>query len=88
VSGQLRPGTNRYPVGVPLDDGLKSLFAVGALLLVGGLFSARNAGVGAVVTPLFAAGFWFVDWLPSGVTIFAIAVALAIGVVVNYGRGR
>jgi hypothetical protein len=86
VSGQLRPGIAKLPVGIPLKDGLKSLFAVGMLLLVGGLFSASNARVGAVVTPLFAAGLWFIDWLPGAVSIFAVVIALAVGVLFNYAR--
>jgi len=86
VSGQLRPGIAKLPVGIPLKDGLKSLFAVGLLLLVGGLFSASNARVGAVVTPLFAAGLWFIDWLPGAVSIFAVVIALAVGVLFNYAR--
>lgn len=88
VSGQLRPGLNRYPPGVPLDNGLKQLFSVGFLLIVGGLFSATNARVGAVVTPLFAVGLWYVEWLPPGTSILAIALALGVGVLVNYGGRR
>lgn len=88
ISGQLRPGLNRYPPGVPLDGGLKQLFSVGMLIMVGGLFSATNARVGAVVTPLFAAGLWYVKWLPPGTSILAIALALGVGVLVNYGDRR
>ena len=88
INGRLRPGLNRYPPGVPLDDGLKQLFSVGLLIIVGGLFSSTNARVGAVVTPLFAAGLWYVEWLPPGTSILAIALALGVGVVVNYGDRR
>jgi hypothetical protein len=86
ASGQLRPGARQLPPGVPLKPGLKNLFAIGLILMVGGLFSASNARVGAVVTPLFAGGLWVVDWLPSGVTILAIALALGVGILVNYTR--
>jgi hypothetical protein len=86
ASGQLRPGVNQLPPGIPLKTGLKNIFAVGLILMVGGLFSAANARVGAVVTPLFAGGLWVVNWLPSGVTVFAIAIALGVGIIVNYSR--
>jgi hypothetical protein len=86
ASGELRPGVSQLPPGIPLKPGLKNLFAIGLILMVGGLFSASNARVGAVVTPLFAGGLWVVDWLPSGVTILAIALALGVGILVNYTR--
>jgi hypothetical protein len=85
ITGSLRPGLARYGPGIPLAPGLKQLFSVGFLLVVGGLFSAQNARVGAVVTPLFAAGLWFFNWLPPGTSILAIALALGVGVLANYG---
>jgi len=85
ITGSLRPGLNRYGTGIPLAPGLKQLFSVGFLLVVGGLFSAQNARVGAVITPLFAGGLWFFDWLPPGTSILAIALALGVGVLANYG---
>jgi len=50
---------------------------------VGGLFSAQNARVGAVITPVFASGLWYFDWLPPGTSILAITLALAVGFVYN-----
>jgi hypothetical protein len=83
TSGVLRAGASQFSPGIPLKPGLKQLFAVGLIIMVGGLFSQTNAAAGAVVTPLFAAGLWFIDWLPPGVTILGIALALGVGVLVN-----
>jgi hypothetical protein len=83
ISGVLRAGASQFSPGIPLKPGLKQLFAVGLIIMVGGLFSQQNAAAGAVVTPLFAAGLWFVDWLPPGVTILGIALALGVGVLAN-----
>jgi hypothetical protein len=88
ITGQSRPGLNRYPAGVPLAPGLKQLFSVGFLLVVGGLFSAQNARVGAVITPLFAGGLWYFDWLPPETSAIAIALALGVGVLVNFAARR
>jgi hypothetical protein len=85
ITGQTRPGLNRYTPGIPLAGGLKQWFSVGLLLMVGGLFSAKNARVGSVITPLFAAGFWYFDWLPAETSIIAIALAIGIGVTYNFG---
>jgi hypothetical protein len=85
ITGQTRPGLNRYRPGIPLAGGLKQWFSIGMLLMVGGLFSAQNARVGAVITPLFAAGFWYFDWLPAETSIVAIALALGIGITYNFG---
>jgi hypothetical protein len=86
IRGQTRPGLNRYRPGIPLAPGLKHIFSVGLLLVVGGLFSAQNARVGAVITPLFAGAMWYVDWLPPETSVLAIALALGVGIVANYGR--
>jgi hypothetical protein len=88
ISGQARPGLNRYRAGVPLAPGLKQLFSVGFLLVVGGLFSAQNARVGAVITPLFAGGLWYFDWLPPETSVLAIALALGVGVLANFAARR
>jgi len=88
ITGQSRPGLNRYRAGVPLAPGLKQLFSVGFLLVVGGLFSAQNARVGAVITPLFAGGLWYFDWLPPETSALAIALALGVGVLVNFAARR
>jgi hypothetical protein len=88
IRGQSRPGLNRYRAGVPLAPGLKQLFSVGFLLVVGGLFSSQNARVGAVITPLFAGGLWYFDWLPPETSVLAIALALGVGVLVNFASRR
>jgi len=88
ITGQSRPGLNRYRPGVPLAPGLKQLFSVGFLLVVGGLFSSQNARVGAVITPLFAGGLWYFDWLPPETSVLAIALALGVGVLVNFADRR
>jgi hypothetical protein len=72
-------GPNRAPINVPMPDQVW-IQVVGAfgILLVGGVFSQLNRGVGAVVTSLFGGVLWFFGFM-SGLASGA-AVALAIGI--------
>jgi len=84
-SGTIPVGQGRVPVE-PLPDFWQSVLAVGAVLIVGGLFSVRNVAQGAVVVPLVAGFMWMVDWMPTAIGAGSIVLALALGVVFNYLR--
>jgi len=72
---------------LPLDDGLQTILGVGLLLVIGGLFSARNAAVGAIIVPS-AAGVMHLVGMFSGVVAGAAgALALAVGVAYNLAIG-
>lgn len=60
---------------------------MGMILLVGGLFSQANVGVGAIATSLVAGGLWFIGALPASVSGIAIALALLLGVL-TFARSR
>lgn len=82
-SGTIPVGQGRVPVE-PLPDFWQSVLAVGAVLIIGGLFSVRNVAQGAVVVPLVAGGFWMINWMPTAVGAGSIVLALALGVAFNY----
>jgi len=84
-SGTIPVGQGRVPVE-PLPDFWQSVLAVGAVLIVGGLFSVRNVAQGAVVVPLVAGFMRMVDWMPTAIGAGSIVLALALGVVFNYLR--
>jgi len=82
--------TARIPIGpdqiVLVPSGLSQVWiqiaGIGSLLLVGGVFSRLNAGVGAVATSLLGGIWWYIGLL-SGVATWA-SVALAITFSVLY----
>jgi len=51
------------------------------LLVVGGLFTRANAGVGAIVVAGLGGIFWVVGWLPAAASGLTVALALVIGVI-------
>jgi hypothetical protein len=62
---------------------------MGLILLVGGLFSQANIGVGTIATALVAGGLWFIGALPAEVSGLAIALALLLGAMTFVrSRGR
>lgn len=73
--------------GIPQQ--VLQLVAIFAILLVAGLFSAANVGIGGVVTSLTAGIFWFVGFLPGSVSGMMIALSLLISVLwmVRNARG-
>lgn len=71
-------GPQRADIDIPLpDDVWVQVLAAFAILLVGGIFSMLNVGVGAVVTSLFGGVLWYFGFL--GGLASGGAVALAIG---------
>lgn len=48
-----------------LDQTWQEAIAVLTIVLIGGLFSVRNVGAGAVTTAFVGGGFWMAGWLPD-----------------------
>jgi hypothetical protein len=76
-------GAQQYPLGAGLDQGWQSIISVGLILVVGGLFSAGNLKVGALVVPGMAGVLWFVGWMGSVATAGGIILAFALGIGYN-----
>lgn len=88
ISGTEIIGSERTPL--PLDglpNPLVHAIGMGLVLLVGGLFSQANVGIGAISTSLVAGGLWFIGVLPPEVSGISIAVALMLGAMA-YARSR
>jgi len=66
-----------------LDDGYKTIFGVGFIIVLTGIFSVANAKIGAIIVPAVA-GLLFITGILSGaVTGLSIAVAFSIGIAYN-----
>jgi len=76
-------GADRFPVNIPLDEGWASIFGVGLLMIVGGIFSRANARIGALVIPAVALMLNLTGILSGVVTLASVGVAFAIAVGVN-----
>lgn len=89
ASGSQPVGPGQMPVSFGDAPGLAvSVTAMLLVLIVGGLFSAANVGVGAIVTSLTAGALWFVGALPGEVTGGLISLAIFISVLYYVGRNR
>jgi hypothetical protein len=73
------------PSGMPQD--ILSIVGIFLIMIVGGLFSAANLTVGAIVVALVSGALWTVGVIPPGVSGLFIAVALAVGVMFHARRG-
>jgi hypothetical protein len=82
-SGSVPVGASRVPLR-PLPDFWQSVVSVGALLVVGGLFTTRNVAQGAVVVPALAGVFYLFGWLPALIGAGAIVLSLGVGLSFNY----
>jgi len=83
-------GLNQYPVNLPLSDAWKQIFSVGFLIVLGGVFSFRNARIGAIIIPGVAAMLYAIGFITGAATILGIALAMVLGVAFNLafaGRG-
>jgi len=74
-------------LGIPLDQGIQQVLGVGMVIVIAGLFSTRNAAVGAIVVPLAAGTLWFLGFLSGATTGAAVALALTLGVAYNFATG-
>jgi hypothetical protein len=88
VSGRwvLGPGADN-PIG-RVPSWLTTYASIALIWMSAGLFSQRNAGVGAVIVSLEGGLLWFLGFLSTAVTGGAVAAALAIAVVAKSGRDR
>jgi len=83
-------GLNQYPIGLPLSGPWKSIFSVGFLIVLGGVFSVRNARIGAIIIPGVAAILYSIGFLTGVATILGIALAMVLAIAYNLafaGRG-
>jgi hypothetical protein len=83
-------GLNQYPIGLPLSGPWKSIFSVGFLIVLAGVFSVRNARIGAIIIPGVAALLYSIGFLSGVATILGIALAMVLAIAYNLafaGRG-
>jgi hypothetical protein len=83
VTGELIPGQESFPVLPNLDDGYSTIFGVGFILVLTGIFSVANAKVGAIIVPGVAGLLFITGILSSAMTGLAIAVAFTLGIAYN-----
>jgi len=74
-------------LGIPIDQGIQQILGVGMVIVLAGLFSTRNAAIGAIVVPLAAGTLWFLGFLTGATTGASIALGLALGVAYNFATG-
>jgi hypothetical protein len=72
-------GADRFPLGTGLDEGWQQIFSVGLILVVGGLFSAGNARIGAIVVPAIGGILFYLGWLSGVAGASTVVLALALG---------
>jgi hypothetical protein len=72
-------GADRFPLGTGLDEGWQQIFSVGVILVVGGLFSAGNARIGAIVVPAIGGILFYLGWLSGVAGASTVVLALALG---------
>jgi len=83
-AGEITVTGRSESLNIPMSQGLQQVLGVGMVIIVGGLFSRRNAAVGAVIVPLLAGGLFLVGALSGVVTGAAVAFALTLGVAYNF----
>jgi hypothetical protein len=83
VTGELIPGQESFPVLPNLDDGYKTIFGVGFIVILTGIFSVANAKVGAIIVPGVAGLLFITGILAGAMTGLAIAVAFSLGIAYN-----
>jgi hypothetical protein len=85
---QVRPfGVNSFPLFTNMDDGWRTIFGVGLLIVLGGVFSVRNARVGAIVIPGVALVLYMTGFLSGVLTVTSIAFAFVLAVGYNIVTG-
>lgn len=80
VSVTRQVSSGQIPTGGAIDSKWQELIAMAVLLVVAGLFTRANAGIGAIATASVGGIFWFVGWFSGVATGLTVAVALMIGV--------
>ncbi len=84
VAGEITVTARTEDLDIPLSQGLQQLLGIGMIFIIGGLFSRRNAAVGAVVVPALAGALFLFGFLSGVVTGAAVAFALTVGVGYNF----
>jgi hypothetical protein len=76
-------GVDRFPLGLPLGEGWATIFGVGFLIVIGGIFSTANARIGALVIPGVALALNVTGILDGVVTIASVGLAFGFAVGIN-----
>jgi len=69
------------PAATALDERWQNLLAMAVLIIVAGLFTRANAGIGAISTASVGGLLWFMGWLNGVATGLTVVVAMLIGVI-------
>lgn len=69
---------------LPIGDGATAILGIGLVIVVGGLFSARNAAVGGIIVPCVGGLLWMVGILSGVVAGVAVVSALVVGVAYTF----
>lgn len=78
------PQRDISPTGLP--DDYRTVLTILAVLLVGGLFSVLNAGVGVLITALFGGLLWFFGFMSGVASAGSVALAVGVGALNVYVR--
>jgi hypothetical protein len=78
-TGQEIIGVDRFPLNTGLESGWQQIFATALILVVGGLFSAGNARIGALVVPGLGGVLFYIGWLDGVAGGATVVLALALG---------
>lgn len=70
-----------------LPSSYKSILGIGLILLIGGVFSTLNAGVGVLITSLFGGLLWFFGILSGVASGGSVVLAIGVGALTTF-RGR
>lgn len=89
IEGSRVLGKNVGP-GVPLDAMWKQVFAVGLLIVFGGVLGAgmRSPEAAGIVVALLAGIFWHIQWLPPEVGGGALVVGLLLSGLMMWSKTR
>jgi lipoprotein signal peptidase len=55
-----------------------TLISIGSILVISGLFSQANGGLGGIVAAAMGGIWWYVDMLPSEVGVGVVALSMII----------
>lgn len=69
------------PAATALDERWQNLLAMAVLIVIAGLFTRANAGIGAISTASVGGLLWFMGWLNGVATGLTVVVAMLIGVI-------
>lgn len=76
-------GVNEFPLGLPLGSGWSQIFGVGFLIIFGGIFSVKNARIGALILPGVGLVLYQTGILNGVLTVAGIGIAFGLAVGYN-----